>query len=181
MEMGRRTNRGVPKKVRKGNASSAIGYEGTVTLTVKRGDKVVGKTTRKNEGREPLFKFLCGCLVGDYQPSGVPRFIMAYSDANATTSVMQNPLPIANTPEYGYESSGTSCYVEMVFVIPFGAFTVSGDSVTVKSLALFDANNKPQHTTPSAIIVLNDDGVTISTNENLIVGWKLTVGNQSDL
>ena len=76
--------------ITKNNKSSdIINYQGSIKVSVVRGDKVVRKKTFKNEGRWPLFRHLVECLRGNYEeaegnrPIVLGLFSIPYNDSSS--------------------------------------------------------------------------------------------------
>lgn len=59
---------------------STITYQGSVKVSLKKGNKTIFSKTYHNKGGAPLFNFLCSCLAGNYQEADRPKNIMLYTN-----------------------------------------------------------------------------------------------------
>lgn len=54
------------------SGEQSIGYQGTVSVKIQRGNKIISSNTYHNSGMPNLFKFLANCLAGSISADGKP-------------------------------------------------------------------------------------------------------------
>lgn len=60
-----------------------ISYQGTVSVKIQRGNKVISSKTYHNSGMPNLFKFLANCLAGNINVNGKPVKIKLFEFPSA--------------------------------------------------------------------------------------------------
>lgn len=168
------------KKNKSQESLSSIGYTGNVTV------KVIGKTGKinkqykgKNAGKLPLFKYLAYALCGNYESQSCPIFIATYDNDDRPTCI--NPILKSQTSITTSTSNGVEMASALLtFIIP-GVTFLSGSET--KKVRLFDGENYSTYNSStekvsSAEYVL-DTGVSIDSDENLLVVWQLNISNNA--
>ena len=147
-----------------------IKYKGVVSIKVRKGKKVVGKTTYHNEGNLPLFNFLAMCVKGEYaqvealRPKYIKLFTMGesgtavppYTDFNdLVTNIAEleslNFPHYSGNPEIDSNNNKNYCGVKFKFVIPFSQIADYSD---LNLLALYSQQNLNKEEDASAYIVI---------------------------
>lgn len=132
-----------PKEIKKETATTSntggIKYQGKLDVQIQRGSKTISKKTYHNTGTNTLFKFLCDCIVGNYDKSSRPIQIKLYN-ANLQDEVATNERTwqwtsdLISTPyaitysnagvTLNYESEDPNDYVAIFeFKVPFSFIT----------------------------------------------------------
>lgn len=168
------------------NTTENISYQGTVN--VKKVDTryniVKDSFTIKNNGTKHLFKYLCDCLIQNYNPSNAPQFLDAStSDISLDEQYVSNVTnrsrlsntevkPIDSESNYKVVFSGIILYDQL-----------KDKAAGLRSLALFPNKNIQDISRPLAFIsMISEDakeGVKLSASEVLIVEWELKFINAS--
>lgn len=147
-------------------------YKGNVTIKVLHGNKAVKTIKTSNTGFMPLFEFLMYCLAGSYLVDKLPRYLRVFNVDN--TELTTNAI-LSNSTQ-SYEKTSSSCSVTISFVIPYSILT---SAQHIKSFKLYSQENSSynKRESPSAEIIL-DNEISVSTDANLLVAWKMTVENK---
>ena len=150
-------------------ANDVIGYKGEITLQVSHGDKVVKTIKLNNNGHQPLFEFLMYCLAGNYKKEKAPKYLRVYNanDVDITTR------PVLSTSTPIYTDNTTNCAVTLSFVVPYSLLK---QYTNIKYLKIYSEEKYNDASSPSATLEL-DTSLTISSTSNLMVAWKMIVGN----
>jgi len=123
-----------------------IGYQGTVEVGIKHGNRLITSKKYSNHGREPLFRFLANCLGGNIteslRPTKIRLFI--YKDAEEGKQEQDLIKPTAIDAPNGWANH----IRELPAISPFITY----------------------NTTPTV-----DSIVTKSQNENEITGYEVTL------
>lgn len=172
------------KKLNKTSAS--VGYAGNIEIKIIRGEKVVKTIKAKNEGKRPLFNFLAGCLIGNYDAKGTPKYIMlghtTGNDDTKTVAVSTNAIPYSGVSvEYQAgtgEGEGLARAI-FKFLIPFSSIP---KDETINCIRLYNSdliwNNH------CAYFILNADGlhpedeIKSDGKSNILITWTMTISNQ---
>lgn len=66
----------------KARIKDGLGYSGKVTLKTysTKTKKIINERVIKNTGTVNLFKFLCSCLIQQYDSSSAPKYLGAAAD-----------------------------------------------------------------------------------------------------
>ena len=183
---------GMAEKSRKSRARpSGVAYEGRVTAKVMHGGKVVRTIRSKNAGTVPLMRFLAGCLAGNYVPTDRPNYAAALTakeqeneDLALEDLVPLSPFPVPSSTATTHSgtASGNAPYATASL-----SFVMSGLSLgnkTICGYALYDSRNASSYNaggelgTYSALVSLpKDDRISLSSGENLVITWDLTLAN----
>lgn len=159
--------------------TTTIKYEGTVQVSLLKGNKTISKKTCHNRGKGPLFQSIGHCLVGDYQSAELtrPKYLALFSAGNkgaaapttdtAVKTILDNitnyrtstPIIYQGTPlresflENDSEYSNDEERVTIKFMIPFTQLTSTAD---INLFCLYGYNNQANTTNPSAYFLLTD-------------------------
>lgn len=173
------------KEERSAKASLSVGYTGEVTIEKVRGNKVVKKSTIKNTGCIPLFKFFADCLTlyNDSNAERVglfnnkPQYLNCFYDTTADLS--QLTLSSTNQAVRSYmkqasvsvdtNASSMSTLADQVnaeysvsirFLIQDNNFKNLNTSGKINILALYSGNNVQTPETPMAFIIIPPAGTS---------------------
>lgn len=195
------------KEVKEKTADSGIRYEGRLTIEKVRGDKVVKKTTIKNTGCEPLFRFLANCLVSTLESAkstglfnSQPQYLDCfYQDpAEASEEIAFGDLASHRVKSYmkqidasvkelttsstlsGQTKAGYS--VNIKFLLQDNNFAKQDSQFPINIVALYDSKSVGNYTNPSmphAYIYINDpdDFLRYVDGVNYILTWSLVISN----
>ncbi len=170
------------------NMIDAIGYKGTVNVTIVDRDKVINKFTCHNNGTNNLFNFLSNCIAGNYINHELyrPCKIALYSQGEGSTDIISTNT---RTTEFIYQDSvarvvpkeGTNAGYDVIFHfrIPFVKI-FSNRKIT--HAALWPSIIDEQSNGYSAFVAFSPQ-ITIPNNVTstwtIIVDWKLELTNKS--
>ena len=175
---------GMAEKSRKSRARpSGVAYEGRVTAKVMHGSKVVRTIRSKNAGAVPLMRFLAGCIAGNYVPTDRPNYAAALKEDETKKLVPLSPFPVPSSTATTHSSEASGSAYAMASL----SFVMSGLSLgngTICGYALYDSRNASSYNagrdlgTYSALVTLpEDDRISLSSGENLVITWDLTLAN----
>lgn len=165
-----------------------ISYQGIVTIKkVDTKFNIIKDSFRiKNNGTKHLFKYLCDCLIQNYNPSNSPRYLdasaekltLSDNDIKDFTSNVTNRSLLSNIEvkesynNYNVIFSGIILYDQL-----------RDKTAGLKSVVLFPNKNIQDISKPLAFINIvpeeAEDGITISASEVLIIEWELQFKNAS--
>lgn len=159
-------------------SKSSVGYKGNVSVKIVGSNGKVNKQYKgKNNGELPLFKYLAYAIGGNFESQSTPKFIVTYnkdSDEHYTPTCSRPTLK--SSEEYDFDAVD-SATVNLSFTIP-GTIFISG--VKTNAVMLYDSENYTTFNTsnkqPSAVYEL-DEETEVSADENVVVVWSLTIGN----
>jgi hypothetical protein len=172
--------------------ADGLGYEGKVTLTLKRDNRVLTHKTYKNNGTAQLFQFLGYCLLDSYEEAKrlLPTKILLLrnlgEDANSTspTNVVQCTTwqGLAQTPIIKSESDKAQVSVTYSFEIPreaisgkFNQVALYGASKTYNDIDEFSAY---YFLTDNVGRFVTEDPAEWSATTVLLIEWELTLSNK---
>lgn len=164
------------KKLNKTSAS--VGYAGNIEIKIIRGEKVVKTIKAKNEGKRPLFNFLAGCLIGNYDAKGTPKYIMlghTDGDDTGTEPVSTNAIPYSGVSvEYQEGAEGGLARAIFKFLIPFSSIP-NGEKINCIRLYNSDLiwNNQCAY-----FILPSADEIESDGKSNILITWTMTISNQ---
>ena len=177
----------------------SISYSGQVTIKIydKKRKKIIGTKKIKNNGTLSLFKFLCRCLIDNYESNQRPRYLDASSDIIEMTSKTQiqkfnsclyyrsilTPSPLLERVEQDTQSSGNimnsnNVYVKFSAQILRGQLNSSGSDV-IKSLVLTSSPDSSD-TSSSILAWINlpeEAQIEIGENQTILIEWQLAFNN----
>lgn len=176
---------GMAEKTKKSRARpSGVAYEGRVTAKVMHGDKVVRTIRSKNAGAVPLMRFLAECLAGNYVPTDRPNYAAALTlkeQSDELTPLSPFPVPSSTaTTHSGTASGGIYATASLSFVM--SGLSLGGGEIC--GYALYDSRNASSYNAGGAlgeysakVSLPKEDRITISSGENLVITWDLTLAN----
>lgn len=166
----------------KANVQDGLNYSGKVKVGLMKNGKLFSVKKYTNEGRWPLFYFLCGCLAGDYTTINNyrPRYLQLFYKTpgserdlpNPTTQsdfasyfdegnlVSLLPYPYTDTPkiekieDISTDAIGSS-KITYKFMIPFTQLNISA-SGNINYLALYCQEKVNQLAQPSVYVFVQD-------------------------
>ena len=164
----------------------SISYNGQVTIKIydKKRKKIIDTKKIKNNGTLSLFKFLCRCLIDNYESNQRPRYLDASSDIIEMTSKTQ--IQKFNSCLY-YRSILTpspllervdNVYVKFSAQILRGQLNSSGSDV-IKSLVLTSSPDSSD-TSSSILAWINlpeEAQIEIGENQTILIEWQLAFNN----
>ena len=187
--------------------NSSISYIGNVSVSILKGKNVIKTIKTHNKGYEPLFRFLCQCLAGEYNRAEAlrPRYIRLFTLGDAGTAFVEEQveehlsvtyltsltIPTYNTtPSISTVSiSGQEPYTKTTFKFLI-SFTQIDSTRDTNMFALYSADNQLDLTKPSAIFVLKDpndpdllssvmtsSSSAKSNDYSLQIQWELSIQN----
>ena len=180
------------KKVKKTKSNSSIGYAGSVTVSVIGSKGKLNKQYKiKNNGYLPLFEYIAYALLGNNNMSSLcPIYIVTYNcdtetdfwQASTHATCARPIVKVANSSPT-LDTVNQVANVELTFTIP-GNVMITGSKTNCLALYCSDyyttfGDDSPSDRNPSAIVML-DENLEVGSDENVVVVWKLTVGNQAD-
>ena len=127
------------------STSSNIIYQGSVKVTVKKGNKIISSKNYHNAGGIPLFNFLNSCIAGKYQEKDRPKNIMLFYN-DVTYSQSNNTINSSSTPCSSFIAlnrvgiSDDRKGVVLHFTIPCAFVTAKNDG-KVNQIGLYSAAN----------------------------------------
>ena len=156
----------------KATSKQGIGYSGVVTVTIKKGNRVISKKTTHNNSTPLLFRALCMCLVGDNVGlTFMPRYLDALD--NNGTSVL-GALSYLTT-RYVYSSSSADSSSSVTYSARFITtinFAQLSSDITITQLALcVDALGASQLAT---ITLATDSQIQLEdSNYTALIEWDM--------
>lgn len=174
--------------------TDGLGYEGKVTLTLKRDNYILKSHTYKNSGTAPLFTFLGLCLTGnyvraqEYQPCKIKLLFNKSSQPDpekaADVEERSSFIPIAQPPMMHDDGDAAQVRVVYSFEIPKPAIAPNQN---FNQVALYrdNPNNDEDF---SAYYFLTDGAGNFEKNQNttdwsattvLLLEWELTLSNKN--
>lgn len=174
------------KKVINVPQDKMLTYRGEVRIELVKNNKTVKTIKVHNEGKEPLFRFLAECLIGQLNDDRIPMFIRLFNASDLSepntyflnettlTSISRNKAALDTTSTGGTANEQAS--VVNTFIIPAA---VVQENSTSNIIAIYDRLHSGERTSPSAFIKLEGDNViTANGMDNIKVVWKMTIGNK---
>lgn len=158
--------------------NALLGYKGQVTVKTVRDGKVIKTKTIHNAGTKLLFKFLANCIIGNYYDNERPLYVKLFNVSSGNVPAENNQSTIDyiilndNNKSVASATNSWSAYLE--FVVPKYSFVSSA----YNTICLYSNKTKGHLDEYCAIITL-DEPETISSDDNLIIGWELTIENVS--
>lgn len=168
-------------------------YQGSVKVTLKKGNKIIYSKSYHNNGGSPLFNFLTGCLAGRYQENDRPkniRFFYASEDSSpgpiTNSSTPCSPFIALNKVGLTEDSQG----VVLHFTVPCAFVKTTGSNGKVNQIGLYSnayTQSDNQQENYSAYWNLVDDNgnwdpMTVSSDNgdyNIFVEWTLSFTNKN--
>ena len=165
------------------NTTENISYQGTVN--VKKVDTryniVKDSFTIKNNGTKHLFKYLCDCLIQNYNPSNAPQFLDA--STNSIDNYVSNVTNRSRLSNIEVKPTDLESNYNVVFSGIILYDQLKDKTTGLKSLALFPNKNVQDVSRPLAFINMISEnakeGIKLSASEVLIVEWELKFINAS--
>lgn len=174
--------------------TNGLGYSGVVTIKTYsiKNSKILRQQIIKNRGTVDLFKFLCSCLIQQYNGNNAPRYLDASTE---TIKFKDNSIselePIS--PALSYKSKLSNIQLVSDFVdstyadisgknwhAVFSANIVFGQlrsaTAPIKSLQLYASQSSQDVITPLAYINLEEE-IQLKAGEALIVEWDMSFNN----
>ena len=190
-------------EIKKENPAS-IGYQGKVTLTLKRKNTVVWTKTSHNEGKQDLFRFICLCLKGSYNTANVlkPNSIYLVNNQNSIDNPDSNPsqsikvsqnIGIYGVPEEdtleGEEMKNKDAYqITFHFLVPYSAILINTGAIDTIEFNQINLITKDGILLARYFLTKEGqwDPQTITTRDlargfTLLVDWTLIFGNEGNL
>lgn len=180
--------------------AQTINYQGSISLSINKGKKVLLKKKYHNKGMPNLFKFLANCLAGNYSGNLRPNKIKLFYNPDTSTSPSNwdwntawgdnTTKPKAVSPYILFdatpvvETKENACQVTLHFRVPFSY--ISGDKINI--VALYQSDASDDQSQVAAYYLLTDENNTwdggidlseVSTNYSLIIEWTLIVANKT--
>ena len=185
------------------NNVQGLKYSGHITITYKKGNRVLKVEKYKNAGRWPLFYFLNNALKGDYSLADKwrPKFILLFNAADegaqipeindtgvesnkigsyandnkkrSFTPILYSEDPVINKVENQGIGSGSLTYK---FVIPFTHIDTSKGAINLIGIYSSEQISTKKYDEPSMyffVSKINDAGDTVLGNIN-----SVTSGNK---
>ena len=165
------------------NEFSSISYSGKVKISfVSKNGRPVKTIERHNKGCRPLFNFITSCMMGNYNESNRPVYLMLYkkgatiSDTNLGTSLLPNLQYVVNS-ESSYDSENDAGIVKYKFIFPGSLLKDEADVI-----ALYNYNNaqtfKASENKPSNYVEMETITPEEVANVNVVVIWELQFSNK---
>jgi len=161
------------------NISQAIGYAGTVTVSIEDGDRVYRKKRFHNVGKTKLFEFFADCLTGNYSSaeSSRPCRIVLFGGEDDMPNInnkLSSFVYYDAAPNIELEKNGEYSSVSYHFRLPYLALKVGRN---VYACGLYPANNNSDM---CAFFQFDKPLPLLSTDSNMtvIIDWKMTISNQ---
>ena len=179
-----------------------IGYVGKVTIKTQciKSKKIIRTQVIKNNGSVELFRFLCGCLIQQYDSTSTPRYLdasgsrieFAYDSISGTqnisqfesfNSVLTYKSKLSNSALKSEQVSGSYDGVAIagnnwhaIFNgnIIYGQLKSSGAEIS--SLQLYASQNSLDKLIPLAYINL-DEPIFLKVGEALLIEWDMSFNN----
>lgn len=177
-------------------------YRGEVKVSIVKNNRVISSMTYNNKGCEPLFRFLCECLKGEYSVNARPFKIKLYGKSNQE----EINSPFSEMGWQGYEkSSGVTylttsnvekvvdefgveygCKITYQFRIPYSQLFGDTTNERIYKAALFaKVDTYSSEDIYAYFRFLNEDGdewspieVNRSENKSIIIEWSLILQNK---
>lgn len=167
---------------RKQKTVSSVGYTGNIEIKMLRGDRVIKTVKAKNAGKMPLFNFLAKCLVGQFESTGTPKYIMlGYTssglDADAE-QVSSSAIPYSGVSMESQEVLEQALAV-FKFLIPFS--TIASGEV-INCIRLYNSDIDWEGGSHCAYFILDEaNKITSDGKSNILITWTMTVSNQTEI
>lgn len=184
----------------KKEVSPSISYSGKVNIKVydMKKKKILSSKTIKNHGTINLFKFLCSCLINQYESNNRPRYL----DASASLIETSNATKINNfnsclyyksilnnsnllhqeletiTTEEG-ERLSENYYCKFSATILKGQLIGYEDEYSIKSLVLSNSQSKYDNTNSILAWINLKEGeeISIGDSQAILIEWELSFNN----
>lgn len=118
-------------------ATQNIGYQGKVTVSIKRGKTILAKKTYKNQGCYSMFKFIANALAGNFVSNNRPCKIRLFTSTTGTTEadkydskLVVSPYILCNAASVGVAVSNPQtgiispyASITYTFMIPYTLIT----------------------------------------------------------
>jgi len=156
-------------------------YTGNIILTIKAGKKVLSKTTYKNNGMLPLFKFIALCLEGAYSNAEYYRpcrITFAHVEDKAQpTAIRKQSIPIyCNSRANKAGTNSWSTYLH--FEVPASYLTgVEG----INQLCLYNSKDTDSYTESLCAYFQLENDLELQANKQYtyVVEWELNIANNT--
>ena len=176
------------------NIKDGLGYSGKVTLKTysTKTKKIIKEKVIKNTGTVNLFKFLCSCLIQQYESSGAPKYLgAAVSEITYTENSISNIATPVSALSYKSKLSNTQLIqsevaTEEADITGFNWHAVFTGTILygqlrsaetpIRSFQLYATASSQELSTPLAYINLTED-LYLRAGEALIVEWDMSFNN----
>lgn len=183
------------------NSIENISYQGIVNIKIvdTKYNIIKDSFIIKNNGTKHLFKYLCDCLIQNYNPSNAPQFLDASTqylildnknnlaakakDSNSTDSYSSGLTNRARLSNVEVKTNFDESNYKAMFsgIILYDQLRDKKEGL--RSLVLFPNKNAQDISKPLAFInmVSKDakEGITLSVSEVLVLEWELQFTNAS--
>lgn len=172
----------VKEEVKSPSTSTNFKYTGKIKIKYISKNKIVKSYRAHNQGQLSLFKFICDCLVGQYDDDNSPKYIQIF---NSTTKEPEFSKNYCVTTAAIRHNSAVSLVVNNVeakalikFLIPGGSLK-SSTNFRGNVLALYNKNNYDDVSNPMAYVVLEESESigAIEADTNILIEWSLSISN----
>ena len=192
------------KELEATSKNDSIKYKGTIGVSILKNGKIIKTNKFHNNGRYPLFQFLCECLRGNYKNAEPfrPKYISLFNVSSAEYEKYKNGntsinnlfnsgnrttigaisfkgTPYLNVSQDGINGTATLTYT---FSIPF----INLRNTDANAIALYGNENwDTSYINPSAYYInVNSDGKltkligeSLGSNYSVLVDWTMTFEN----
>lgn len=178
----------------KKSETTNIGYQGKVTVSILRGNKVISRTKNHNTGHTKLFLFLCKALQGDFDTNLRPCRIALFTIKDENEQVT-NPYWTPDTAITSKILNDTTAIVDPAansvtyhFRIPISYISIGNDKISVYKAALYGNNVTDEYDKDKAATYLFADlkakqwepiivDMNKKGNYSIIIEWTMTISN----
>lgn len=180
--------------------TQSINYQGSISLSINNGKKVLMRKKYHNSGMPNLFRYLANCLAGNNsdnlrpvkiklfysKDTDTPPNAFNWANAWATTSLtaVSPYILFDSTPYIKHTTDDESAeyVITFHFRVPFSY--ISGDTIHLIGLFTSDATDDKQDVSAYYLLSENDEWSPIdlssaSTNYSLIIEWSLKISNKT--
>lgn len=154
--------------------ASSIQYSGKVTITVKRGNKIISRKTSSNNGTSLLFKTLCRCLCKDEDAINLMPFYIDVGEQTPEGFQTGLVTPCVITKRVTQNIAGTDTFVAQ-FVATLLYSQLLDSSKPLKTTALKNIDRDILAT------MTMENGISIENSKyTVLLEWEMSFSNSTN-
>ena len=159
-------------------SNSIITYSGKVNIKIVKDGTIIKDSTTHNQGNDPLFYFLCCCLLGSYVEANAPKYIKLIrkvgEDETLTPAIpiIKQSTPIKDTND-NYQVSFSSIVEGSII----------GNNTKVIGLNLYSQNNVTLDSSNGMATIMFSEPMETpldANNTSMYVTWTMSFENKTE-
>lgn len=162
------------KKENNTRKSSPIEYSGKVTVTIKRGNKIISRKTSSNNGTPLLFKTLCRCLCKDSDALNIMPFYIDAGNTESGTFKSGLVTPCVITKRVPLESTDGKFVAQFIATLLYSQLKDTNNELKTIALKNIDGD---------ILATMTDDNTSIlltSSKYTALLQWEMSFDNSTE-